>query len=176
MSSLVALVEGEVARQGFARKQQPFWRRLASIAHASLIEREITAAKLEFAGISEWALKSGGAMYYLQTLVDARQEPRWFPDSVSPQQLKAEFVSRIANAGDDGARTSVKVCARFCGESILRPSRSREPFLQVTCRDRLKAEQKQRLKCQRSSKPASELVSKARNYRRSHSSGWSILR
>lgn len=98
LSGLVALVEGELARRGLARKQRPFWRRLASIAHASLIERELVAANVELAGISKWALQGGGALYYMQTLIDVRQEPRWFPDSISPQQLKAEFVSRIANA------------------------------------------------------------------------------
>jgi hypothetical protein len=106
VSGLVALVEGEIARRGVLRRRPPYWRRLASIAHASLIEREVLAANLEAASVAEWGLKSGGALYYIQTLVDLRQEPRWFPDFISPQHLKAEFISRIAGAAERHSRNS----------------------------------------------------------------------
>jgi hypothetical protein len=99
-SGLIALVEGELARRGIARRRPPFWRRLAAIAQAALIEREVLAARFEPASVANWSLESGGALYYLQTLVDLRQEPRWLPDFLSAQQLKAEFVSRIAAAAD----------------------------------------------------------------------------
>jgi hypothetical protein len=100
ISGLVALVEGEIARRRIARRRPPFWRRLAAIAHAALIEREVLAAHLEPGSVADWSLKSGGALYYIQTLIDLRQEPRWFPDFISPQQLKAEFVSRVAGAAE----------------------------------------------------------------------------
>ena len=58
LSSLVALVEGEVIRQRIARWRPPFWRRLASIAHAALIEREVLDAKLEVESLADWALNS----------------------------------------------------------------------------------------------------------------------
>ena len=45
LSGLVVLVEGEVARRGIARQRPPFWRRLASIAHAALLEREVVNAE-----------------------------------------------------------------------------------------------------------------------------------
>jgi len=61
-SALVAFVEGEVGRQNVARRRPPFWRRLTSIAQASLIERAVIQAGLESARMAEWALKSGGAL------------------------------------------------------------------------------------------------------------------
>lgn len=73
LSALVALVEGEVARRNIARGRPPFWRRLTSIAHASLIEREVIQAGVDSASIADWALKSGGALYYMQTLIDLRR-------------------------------------------------------------------------------------------------------
>lgn len=100
LSCLVALVEGELARTRIASRRPPFWRRLASIAHASLIEREVIAAKLESASLAEWAITSGGRLYYTQILTDLRLEPRWLPDFVSAQQLKAEFVGRIATMAE----------------------------------------------------------------------------
>lgn len=100
LSGLVVLVEGEVIRRGLARRRPPFWRRLSSIAHAALIEREVLNAKLEVSGFADWALKSGWGLYYMQSLVDLRQEPRWFPDFISPEQLKAELLGRIAFAAE----------------------------------------------------------------------------
>ena len=114
LSALVALVEGEIARRNIARKRPPFWRRMATIAHASAIEREVMRAGLNSASIVDWALQSGGSLFYIQTLIDLRREPRWFPDFISPQQLKAEFVGRIAGAAEryranvpDGALSSL---------------------------------------------------------------------
>ena len=100
LSGLVVLVEGEVTRRGIARRRPPFWRRLASIAHAALLEREVLDGSLEPARLADWALKSGGVFYYMQSLVDLRQEPRWFPDFISPKQLRAEFLGRIATAAE----------------------------------------------------------------------------
>ena len=100
LSGLVVLVDGEMSRRSIARQRPPFWRRLASIAHAALIEREVLDAELEPAVFSDWALKSGGALYYIQSLVDLRQEPRWFPDGVAPKQLQAEVLGRIKNAAE----------------------------------------------------------------------------
>lgn len=33
----------------------------------------------------------------MQSLIDLYKEPRWQPDLVSPEQLKAEILARIAN-------------------------------------------------------------------------------
>ncbi len=100
LSGLVVLVDGEISRRSIARQRPPFWRRLASIAHAALIEREALDAELAPTVFSEWALESGGAHYYMQSLVDLRQEPRWFPDGMTPKQLQAEMLGRIRNAAE----------------------------------------------------------------------------
>jgi hypothetical protein len=100
VSGLVALVEGEVARRSIARGRPPFWRRLVTIAHACTLEREVLARGLELAGIAKWALNSGGSLYYLQTLVDLRREPRWFPDLLAADQLKAEWIGRVWSAAE----------------------------------------------------------------------------
>ena len=100
LSGLVVLVDGEISRRSIARQRPPFWRRLASIAHAALIEREVLDAELAPTVFSEWALESGGAHYYMQSLVDLRQEPRWYPDGMTPKQLQAEMLGRVRNAAE----------------------------------------------------------------------------
>jgi hypothetical protein len=98
LSALIVLVEGELSRTKILREKPPFWRRLASIAQASLIEREIIRVGIDFADFSKWAMQSRGLQFYIQTMCDLRREPRWHPDFVSSNQLKAEFIGRIANA------------------------------------------------------------------------------
>ncbi|MHC2001807.1 hypothetical protein ACYQR9_15395 [Methylobacterium sp. CM6241] len=98
-SILVVFVDGELSRTGILTDWPPFLRRLASIAHASLIERELLHSGIDILSFSEWALNARGSIFYLQTFVDLRREPRWLPDFIDSHQLKAEFISRIANAG-----------------------------------------------------------------------------
>src|SRR5271165_1225677 len=92
------MVEGEIARIGIARQRPPFWRRLATIAHASVLEREMVAVSEPTSDFIEWAMESRGQVFYMRSFVDLRTEPRWLPDFVSPPQLKSEFIGRIAAA------------------------------------------------------------------------------
>jgi hypothetical protein len=98
LAGLIVLVEGELARTSILRKHPPFWRRLASIAHASLLEREMLRRGVNISDFSTWAFPNRGQLFYLQANVDLRVEPRWLPDFLSPDQLKAEFVGRISSA------------------------------------------------------------------------------
>lgn len=97
LSALIILVEGELSRTKTLREKPPFWRRLASIAQASLIEREISGL-VDITKFCEWAIQVQGQYFYFQTLSDLRREPRWHPEFVSSHQLKAEFVGRIVGA------------------------------------------------------------------------------
>lgn len=98
LSSLTVFVDGEVSRAKTLSGKPPFWRRLASIAQASLIERNVIETRVDIAKFANLALQSRGQIFYLQTLVDLRSEPRWHPDYVSAAQLKAEFIGRIVEA------------------------------------------------------------------------------
>jgi hypothetical protein len=98
--SLVICVDGELARIGILRDKPAFWRRLASIAQASLIEREIVRVGVgKINDFANWAIASYGQLFFLQTLVDLHREPRWLPDFIGADQLKQEFLGRIFGAG-----------------------------------------------------------------------------
>jgi hypothetical protein len=99
LSGLIVMVDGELARTGAAKGRPPFWRRIASIAHASVLERRIIATGAPPAVFPQkWARNVRGRHYYLQTFVDMRREPRWLPDFVLPDQLLAEFMGRVLAA------------------------------------------------------------------------------
>ena len=103
LSALIMLAEGELARTKILRGKPVFWRRLASIAQASLIERCIIKSHVDIAKFTEWATQARGHLFYLQTMADLRREPRWLPEYVSPRQLKAEFIGRILSAAQQNA-------------------------------------------------------------------------
>lgn len=110
LSALIVLVDGELARTKILAGKPPFYRRLASIAHASLIERCVVASGVDISCFNSWAMNARGQLFYLQTMVDLRSEPRWDPEYVAAHQLKAEFVGRIFNASqhlDDELKKSV---------------------------------------------------------------------
>jgi hypothetical protein len=98
LSALIVLIEGELSRTQILRGKPPFWRRLASIAQASLIERSIIKSQVDIAAFSKWALVTRTQLFYLQTMTDLRLEPRWYPDYVSAPQLRAELLGRISSA------------------------------------------------------------------------------
>ncbi|MEQ9566710.1 MAG: hypothetical protein RLN85_13040, partial [Pseudomonadales bacterium] len=100
LSALIVLVEGEISLTKTLEGRPPFWRRLATIAQASLIERCIYAFPVDIGSFTEWAYSGRGQQFYMQTLCDMRAEPKWMPDLISPEQLKAEFVGRIAHAAE----------------------------------------------------------------------------
>jgi hypothetical protein len=99
LSSLIVLVDGEMARTGVGRDRPVFWRRLAAIAHAAVIERAMVAAGVRASFIQEWAFPARGALYYMRGFTDLRREPRWLPDFVVQKQLRSELVGRVYAAG-----------------------------------------------------------------------------
>jgi hypothetical protein len=98
LAGLIVLVDGELARTGILRAHPPYWRRLAAIAHASLLEREFLRRGVSVGDFSSWAYPNRSQHYVLQNSVDLRREPRWLPEFLSADQLKAEFVGRISAA------------------------------------------------------------------------------
>jgi len=74
-------VYGEMARCRIAASKPPFWRRLAAIGQAALIERCFVASGGDTAKFAEWAKSSRAQSYWLQCLVDLRLEPRWLSTS-----------------------------------------------------------------------------------------------
>jgi hypothetical protein len=98
LSNLIVLVLDEFARTKIFLGRSPFWVRMAGIAQASIIERVISSTTIDRKEFDSWAGDARGQYFFLQTLIELRREPRWLPDFISPTQLKAEFLGRIASA------------------------------------------------------------------------------
>lgn len=95
LSSLFILVDGELGRIHLLNSCPPFYRRLASLAQAALIHRELVSSGVDYDRFCELALSGRGQCFYFQNLADIRHEPRWHPDLADPTQFQAEFYGRI---------------------------------------------------------------------------------
>lgn len=98
-SALFVLVDGELARTRLLAKEPPFYRRLASLAQAALIHRQIVQCGIDYDHFSKWALSNRGEHFYMQSLADMRNEPRWNPDLATALQMQADFFGRIMISG-----------------------------------------------------------------------------
>ncbi|MDO9163999.1 MAG: hypothetical protein Q8N35_17105 [Methylococcaceae bacterium] len=100
ISALFVLVDGELARLRILAEEPPFYRRLASLAQAALIHRQIIECGIDYDQFSKWALSNRGEHFYMQSFVDMRIEPRWSPDLAAAPQLQADFFGRMMIAGN----------------------------------------------------------------------------
>ena len=98
-SALFILVDGELSRTRLMAEEPPFYRRLASLAQAALLHRQLVQWEIKIEKISQWAFDNCSEQFYMQSLADMRAEPRWSPDLAVASQLKEEFLGRIIIAG-----------------------------------------------------------------------------
>ncbi|AVA21348.1 hypothetical protein [Rhizobium sp. NXC24] len=98
LSNLFCFVDGSVSHTGFMRHKPAFWRRLGTIAQASLIQRLRIYAEVPSTRFCEQFSHNVTPFFSLQTLVDLRTEPRWIGEFASAEQLKAEFMGRLLAA------------------------------------------------------------------------------
>ena len=99
LSGLFVLVDGEMSRRRIFETEPPFYRRLASLAHAALVHRQFVRSGIDVRGFNEWACKIGGRFFLAQSMSDQRTEPGWCALWGSqPTQFRAEFLGRIGMA------------------------------------------------------------------------------
>ncbi|MBV5340378.1 MAG: hypothetical protein J0665_12635 [Deltaproteobacteria bacterium] len=95
LSALFILVDGELSKARLYPTEPPFYRRLAALSHASLIQRQLVSSGIDIDQFCKWAIENRGEQYYFQSLADMRIEPRWNPDLAEATQIKAYFFGRI---------------------------------------------------------------------------------
>ena len=94
-SALYCLVHGELSRRQLLADRPPFYRRLAALAQAGVIQRQMVAAGVS---LKETAFESTAGEYLVRSLVDLRIEPRRQPELALAHELRAHFLRRIAQA------------------------------------------------------------------------------
>ena len=97
-SSLFILVDQQISKSGVLGNVPPFYRRLASFAHSSLIYRAMIQSSIDLSSFCDFVDEEFSALFHLQSLVDMRVEPRWDPTFVSPVYLRSECLSRLVSS------------------------------------------------------------------------------
>lgn len=100
-SALFVLVDGELAKSRLFTKEPPFYRRLAAMTHAALINRQLIQCGIDIDSFCQKISGMRNETFYVQTFVDMRAEPRWGPEFASPSQFKAEWFGRLLNIGGE---------------------------------------------------------------------------
>ena len=98
VSALFCFVDGELSRTRLFSSEPPFYRRLASLSQAGMIQRQLVSSGIDADQISAWAVNNRGGQFFLQSLVDMRMEPRWNPHFSDSERVRAHFCRRIINA------------------------------------------------------------------------------
>jgi hypothetical protein len=71
-----------------------YWRRLAAVAHASLVVRICESSGIKPEEISAWAMRVAGEAYFLSVLSDFAVEPQWRPEWIVTHFLVADAFGR----------------------------------------------------------------------------------
>ena len=98
-SGLFILTDGYLAKSHLFVNEPPFYRRMAALAQAALIQRQFLWHKVESGNIANSVRKMGFQSFYAQSLIDMRLEPYWNPAFADPPQMQADFFGRLINAG-----------------------------------------------------------------------------
>ena len=88
-------MDGTLSRTRLLSAEPPFYRRLAALSQAALIQRQLVNVGVDIDPFSEETFRNHGGQHYLQSLADMRSEPRWDPDFATAIQMKANFFGRI---------------------------------------------------------------------------------
>ena len=95
LSALFYLVDGELSSTRLLSAEPPFYRRLAALSQAALIQRQLVNVDIDIDQFSEDMSRDRRGQHYPQSLVDMRLEPRWIPELATASQMKADFFGRI---------------------------------------------------------------------------------
>ncbi len=94
LSALFLAVYGEMSFRRVLSSKPPFWRRLAALAQAGMIARQIIANGHNVTEVADWFMSVRAQTFTLQCYADMRLEPRWFAELAMPGQLRNELVGR----------------------------------------------------------------------------------
>lgn len=96
-SLLYVLVSSELSVGPQLTEEPPFYRRLAALAQAGVVQRQMLTAGI---ALKDSAFEPVVGEYFLRALVDLRLEPRRHPTLALANRLRAHFLGRIVRAAD----------------------------------------------------------------------------
>jgi hypothetical protein len=95
--AIFVIATAHLATHETLQRRPVFWRRLASVAHASLVVRICGGDGIDADGIISWAMRLFGNEYFLSVVADFAVEPQWRPEWILPKILVADLFGRVVS-------------------------------------------------------------------------------
>lgn len=96
--AIFIITTGHFATHETLQHRPVFWRRLAAVAHASLVVRVCGGSGIDPKRMISWAMRLFSDAYYLSVVSDFVAEPQWRPEWIFPKILVADVFGRVAGA------------------------------------------------------------------------------
>jgi hypothetical protein len=80
------------------QRRPVYWRRLAAVAHASLVVRVCSGSGIDPDQMISWAMRLFGDAYFLSVVSDFVVEPQWRPEWILPKILVADVFGHVVAA------------------------------------------------------------------------------
>jgi len=119
LAALFNCIYGQMAKCRILATWPPFARRLAALAHASLVSNHVLTHVQDRANFIRWLNSKHEGYFVLQTLLDMRLEPSWFPDLGSSKQWRNELLGRVwmaANSAPEAVK-AIGLTERLFGDT-----------------------------------------------------------
>lgn len=100
---LFRVVDGELMRWGLFSEEAPFYRRLASWAHAALVTQQALFVTENVNSFCEWIGGLPNSHFFWGNYADMRRESRWSPDIWDEGQARGDCLIRLMEAGMESA-------------------------------------------------------------------------
>ncbi len=99
LSFFFILTDAVLIRRKLFINHPVFYRRLASLSHASLLYRCFCENGVtEDQELCDWIARNFGQDFYIGNLLDLRTDSRWLPDYAEQSQLRSELFGRLLNS------------------------------------------------------------------------------
>ena len=105
--NLFVLVDGELVQRGTLGSVRPFYRRLAALSHAALVQQTMNRVGVDLSRIWNTDISAQGTVHHVQSLVDMRVEPFSSPGLASPVLIRHYLLARIKIASQEAEGDNV---------------------------------------------------------------------
>ena len=93
--NLFVLVDGELALRATLGSARPYYRRLAALAHAAVVQQTMNGVGVDLSRVRKGDISVQQAVHHIQSLVDMRVEPFSNPGITSPILIRNYLLARI---------------------------------------------------------------------------------
>lgn len=118
LSSTFILVYSEMGANRILADKPAYYRRLAALSHTSMLFDFFSELQIDSVDFQDAAKESWGAKFIFQILFELDSNPRWFPDYITGDTIKQDFIGRIYNASQNSSNELKELLSKRNSENL----------------------------------------------------------